>query len=137
MAPLGFSAMIRVLDMKRVESKLSFAQIANRLEQDPGETSNQKAYPSFTKYLPGNCLTSRFNSRRKRTEETVGFGRLHLAAIASMAVSLASIASYTLRSDSDNSGNGRVATAIGFDSGKRIWRSSRISEASITSFAPC
>jgi len=29
MATLGFSAMIRVLDMKRVESKLSFARIAN------------------------------------------------------------------------------------------------------------
>src|SRR5439155_20211849 len=96
---------------------------------------DQKAYPSFTKYLPGNCLTSRFNSKRKRREDTVGLGRLHLAAMASIAVSLASIASETLRSDSDNPGNARAAAAIGFDSGKRICRSSRISEAPMTRFA--
>jgi len=62
----------------------------------------QNVYPSFTNYFPGNCLTSRFSSSRKSTDETVGLGKLHLAAMASIAVSLASIASYTLLSDSDN-----------------------------------
>src|SRR4026208_2089123 len=96
----------------------------------------QNVYPSFTKYLPGNCLTSRFSSRRKSTDDTVGLGNLHLAAMASIPVSLAFVASYTLLSDSDNSGKGRAALAIGLESGRSICQSSRMSDASITRLPP-
>src|SRR5205814_282188 len=53
----------------------------------------QSDYASFTKYFPGNCLTSRFSSRRRRVEETVPLGNLDFAAISSIKVSVASIAS--------------------------------------------
>ena len=50
-------------------------------------------YASLTKYFPGNCLTSRFSSRRSRVEETVPLGNLDFVAMASIDVSVVSIAS--------------------------------------------
>ena len=53
----------------------------------------QATLASFTKYFPGNCLTSRFSSRRKRVEETVPLGNSDFVAMASIDVSSVSIAS--------------------------------------------
>ncbi len=36
--------------------------------------ASAQGYDSLTKYLPGSCLTRRFNSRRSRTDETVALG---------------------------------------------------------------
>lgn len=52
-----------------------------------------RSYPNFTKYFPGNCFTSFFNSSRKRVDETVPLGSSAFAAISSICVSVSLIAS--------------------------------------------
>ena len=49
--------------------------------------------PNLTKYFPGNCLTRRFSSSCKSVDETAALGRSLRAAISSIEVSVASIAS--------------------------------------------
>ena len=49
--------------------------------------------PSLTKYFPGDCLTKRFNSNCNKVDETAALGNSLLAAMLSIEVSVASIAS--------------------------------------------
>ncbi len=71
-------------------------------------------------------------------DETVPLGSSAFVAISSIDVSVSRIDSYTRRSSSLSSGKARTAASgAGLLSGNRICRSSRISLASMTSFAPC
>src|SRR5947207_14783947 len=90
--------------------------------------------PSLTKYFPGNCLTRRFSSNCNNVDETAALGNSLFAAISSIEVSVASIASYTRRSSLDSGGHARAAAwGAGFVSGGRTYKSPRMSLASITS----
>jgi hypothetical protein len=80
--------------VERVRSDASRAlfdpalRIAKRLQREA-----PLVYASLTKYFLGNCLTSRFSSRRRRVEETVPLGNSDFVAMASIGVSVVSIAS--------------------------------------------
>src|SRR5207244_5338197 len=135
LATEGFSVIMSDLDMGQesnsLKAPLQVKPLCDRL-------NNCLAYPSLTKYFPGNCLTRRLSSSCNNVDETAALDKLLLAAMSSIEVSVASIASYTRRSSSESGGNGRAAASgEGFVSGRRICKSSRISDASMTSFAPC
>ena len=132
-ATLGFSAMMRDLAMKGCQLDLVGVVCKSR-QQDRG-----RAYASFTKYFPGSCLTSRFSSRRRRVEETVPLGRSHFAAIWSIGVSVGIdriIDPPLVVGQLGQRPRRRFGRRL-LLSGRRICKSSRISLASMTSFAPC
>src|SRR2546423_8728733 len=85
----GFHAVAVVLRATFGITQRTISRVARRTA-----TRLQKAcYPSFTKYFPGSCFTSFFNSSRRSVEETVPLGRSAFVAMSSIDVSVSRMAS--------------------------------------------